>query len=152
MSGYLRTLDGQEHHIGETWPPIECFRCGICCTRYQPQLSSEEAATIAKGLGMSTEDFLARYAQFTNVGYLLRNSEKGCVFLSWEEDGARASCSIYPFRPEACRHWIASLSRHECQEGLTKLKTKDRIMLVQELYSSPEAIDRFAKNLSTNEK
>ena len=152
MSGYLRTLDGHECPVGERQPQIECFRCGICCTRYQPPLTHEESKTIAKGLGISTEDFLARYAQLTNAGYLLRQSEKGCIFLSWEEDGARASCSIYPFRPEACRHWIASLSRPECREGLTRLKIKDRIMLVQELYPSPEAIDRFSKHLSINEE
>ena len=152
MSGDLRTLDGHEHHVGKIWPPIECFRCGICCTRYQPQLTSEEAETIAKGLRVSTEDFLSRYAQLTNVGYLLRQSGKGCVFLSWEEDGTRAGCSIYPFRPEACRNWVASLSRRECREGLAKLKAKGEIMLAKELYPSQDAIDRFSEHLSINAK
>lgn len=147
MSGYLRTLDGHEHQVGETWPPIECFRCGICCTGYQSRVTPEETEIIAKGLGMSTEDFISRYAQLTHVGYLLRQSEKGCVFLCWEKDGTRASCTIYPFRPKACRDWVPSLSRRECREGLTRLKTKDRIMLAEELYPSGEAIDRFSQHL-----
>ncbi len=100
MSGYLRTMDGREHHVGKVLSPIECFRCGICCTRYQPQLAPEELETIANGLRLSAEDFISRYAQLTNVGYLLRQTERGCVFLSWEEDGSRTSCIIYPFRPE----------------------------------------------------
>ena len=148
MSGYLKTLDGDEHHISDIGIPIECFRCGVCCIRYQPQLTSEEIETIAGELGISTSDFLSRYAQSTNVGYLVRQSEKGCVFLIWEEDGARASCSIHPFRPEPCRNWAASLSRSECREGLGRLKANDQIMLAKELYSSQEAVDRFCENLT----
>ena len=147
MPGYLRTLDGHKHQVRETRPPIECFRCGICCTRYQPPVTPEEAETIAKGLGLSTEDFLSEYAQLTNVGYLLRHSEKGCVFLSWEEDGTRANCRIHPFRPEACRNWIASLSRVECRKGLTRLKAKGRIMLARELYPSQAIVDKFSEHL-----
>jgi len=147
MAGYLRTLDGYEHRVGEMRPSIECFCCGICCTRYQPQLPPEEAEIIAKRLGMSTEDFLSRYAQLTNVGYLLRQSEKGCIFLIWEEDGARASCRIYPFRPEACQNWVPSLSRPECRDGLTRLKAKGEIMLARELYPSQEAVDTFYEHL-----
>ncbi len=137
MSGHLRTIDGQEHPIGGSLPPIECFCCGICCTRYQPPLIPEEVETIAGGLGLSAEDFLSRYAQLTNVGYLLRQSERKCIFLSWEEGGAKASCSIYSFRPEACRNWVPSLSRPECQAGLARLKARGRIMLAEELYPSP---------------
>ena len=147
MAGRLRTMDGYEHRVGESWHSIECFCCGICCTRYQPQLSPEEAEIIARKLGMSTEDFLPRYAQLTNVGYLLRQSKKGCIFLTWEEDGTRGTCSIYPFRPEACQHWVPSLSRPECRDGLTKLKAKGEIMLANELYPSQEAISRFYKHL-----
>ncbi len=150
MAGYLRTLDGREHHIGKASPPVECFHCGVCCVRYQPQLTTEESETIARGLKMSTENFLARYAQFTNVGYLLRHSERGCVFLSWEKDDSRAICTIYPFRPEACRNWVASLSRPECQEGLVRLKNKSKIMLATELYPSQEEVARFYEQLSTN--
>ena len=151
MSGYLRTVDGHERPVGERQPQIECFRCGICCTRYQPPLTHEESETIAKGLGISTENFLARYAQLTNVGYLVRQLEKGCVFLTWKKEEARASCSIYPFRPEACRNWAASLSRSECREGLAKLKAEGKILLIKELYPSPEAVDSFSKHLSANE-
>ena len=152
MPSYLRTIEGQEHYVGEVPPPIECFRCGLCCTRYQPQLTHGEAAAIAQGLGVTTEGFLAKYAQLTNVGYLLRQSAQGCVFLSWEEDGNRANCSIYPFRPEACRNWIASLFRSECREGLTRLKAEGSIMQVKEVYPSPATIDRFSRHLSIKAK
>jgi Fe-S-cluster containining protein len=125
MSDYLKTPDGDEHPVGDKRTPIECFRCGVCCIRYQPQLAPDEVETIARGLGLSKADFLARYAQFTNVGYLIRRSEEGCVFLTWEEDGVKSTCTIHPFRPKSCRSWAASLSRVECREGLASLKAGD---------------------------
>lgn len=141
-------LDGKEYRVGEALPAIECFRCGICCTRYQSPLTPEEVETIAKELGLSPSDFLSKYVQITVAGYLLRQTEKGCIFLNWEEEEVTANCSIYPFRPKACRHWLPSLSRRECQEGLKKLKAKDRIIPVQDLYPSPEAIERFDESLT----
>ncbi len=114
-----------QYRASEAWRPIECLRCGTCCRRHQPRLSTKEIQALAKGLGISVDDFISRYVQVTTVGYLLRQTEKGCVFLTYEEDKARASCRIYSFRPEACRNWAPSLSRRECQEGLERLKTKE---------------------------
>ena len=74
MSSYLRTLDGREHPVEHPEQAIECFRCGVCCTHYQPPLTPEEPEAIAGGLGISTEDFLARYAQATYIGYLMGNN------------------------------------------------------------------------------
>ena len=141
-------LDGKEYRVGEALPAIECFRCGICCTRYQPPLTPEEVETLAKELGLSPSDFLSKYVQIMVTGYLLRQTEKGCVFLKWEEGETTAHCSIYRFRPEACRNWMPSLSRRECQEGLKKLKAKDKIILAHDLYTSPEAIERFYASLT----
>jgi len=100
---------------------IDCFRCGICCTRYQPKLTPQEIRRIAKSLSLSTEDFLAQYVQITTIGYLLKQSAKGCIFLKWEE--GKTSCEIYHIRPKACRDWTASLSQPECRQGLARLKT-----------------------------
>ncbi len=147
MKGHLRTIDGQEHSIGEALPPIECFRCGVCCRRYQPPLLPDEVETIAAGLGMSAADFLTEYGQLTYVGYLLRRSGNRCVFLVDEEGGDRASCRIHPFRPQACQNWVASLSRPECQAGQSRLKAKGKLMLVNELYLSPKDLNSFSENL-----
>ncbi len=152
MSGHLRTIDGNEYPVGENRPPIECFRCGVCCMRYQPPLMSEDIERVATGLEMSTEDFLSRYAQMTHVGYLLRHSEGRCVYLVLEEGGDRASCSIYQFRPEACRNWVASLSRRECQEGLTRLKATGKIMLASDLFTAQKKdVGRLSENTTQTE-
>jgi len=100
---------------------IDCFRCGICCTRYQPKLTPQEVARIAKSLSLSIDNFLVRYAQTTTIGHLLKQSAKGCVFLKWKD--GKTSCEIYRVRPRACRDWQASLSQPECLQGLARLKT-----------------------------
>ncbi len=148
VNAILKTLDGSEHcvRLTEAPLPIECFRCGICCTCYQPLLSSEEIETIARQLGLSAGAFLAKYAQPTVIGYLLRQTEKGCVFLKWESR-TKTSCHIHPFRPEVCRNWAPSLSRRECLAGLARLKARGEILLAKELYSSPAAIERFCSIL-----
>jgi Fe-S-cluster containining protein len=68
-------------------------------------------------------------------GYLLKRTEKGCVFLARDGD-SKARCTIHPSRPEACREWTPSLSKPECLEGLAKLKSRERIMLLDELFIS----------------
>lgn len=149
MASYLKTIDGQTIRLGQVWSPIECFRCGICCIRYQPKLTVKEVETLAEHLSLPIRVFFSRYVQKTPIGYLLRRRKTGCIFLVWEEGGTRASCAIYPFRPEACRNWTPSLSRPECQEGLAKLKARNRIMLVNELYSSSEAINTLCSSLNS---
>jgi Fe-S-cluster containining protein len=70
-------------------------------------------------------------------GYLLKHTKKGCVFLAWDADG-RARCTIHPSRPKACREWTPNLTKPECLEGLAKLKSEGKIMLLEELFPSPE--------------
>ena len=113
---------GTRKNPKEAAKSIDCFRCGLCCTRYQPRLTPREVERISKHLALPAEDFIARYAQVTAIGYLLRQSAKGCVFLIWED--GQTTCGIYRVRPKACRDWTASLSQPECQQGLAKKKTR----------------------------
>lgn len=143
----LKTLNGQEYTFGEEKLPIECFRCGICCQGYYPQLSLEEVERIAGHLSIAADEFIAEYVQVTKVGYLLRQTENGCIFLTWEPNTRRASCRIHPFRPEACRNWQPSLFRRECREGLAKLQKSEGLMLASDLYESQEEIEKFCASL-----
>jgi Fe-S-cluster containining protein len=134
----IRTMDGRQRVMtAET--AIPCFRCGFCCTLYRPPLHPEDIERIASPLGMSTAEFISRYAERvpTSEGYLLRATERGCIFLTWKEDG-KACCAIYPFRPRACREWTPSLSKPECLEGLATRKSKGQLILLDELFSSED--------------
>ncbi len=147
MAGYLRTMDGGEYAAGPVEQAIECFRCGLCCRRYQPPVSEAEIDLLAKGLGLPRDEVISRYVQATVVGYLVRQGEQGCVFLEREGRENRATCRVHAFRPEACRNWTPSLSRRECRDGLAILRPENRIMLASELYPRREDRDSFADSL-----
>ena len=117
--------------------PIPCFRCGICCTCYQPPLTHEDIDSIASAMEISLSNCISRYAHKAPIkeGYVLKHTKKGCVFLDWDTDG-KARCIIYPSRPKACREWTPSLSKPECLEGISKLKSRGQILLLEELFNS----------------
>jgi len=148
MQGYLKTFSGQEYSFGDNRLPMECFRCGICCIIYQPKVTIEEVKFIAEQFSMSTDEFITRYVTVTHIGYLLCQTEKGCVFLTREKNPARVSCNIYSSRPESCRNWVPGLSRPECREGLAKLQAGNRILLVSEIYETQEQAERFCTLLT----
>lgn len=160
MRVHLKTLNGDEYTLDDERLPIECFRCGICCQGYYPQLSEEEVARMAWRLAVSTQEFISEYVQVTKIGYLLRQTEDGCVFLNWEKacpersrsDTRRAFCSVHPFRPDACRNWVPSLFRRECREGLAKLRKDSGIMLASDIYESQEELERFYASLRQDGK
>lgn len=143
MRACLRTFNGQEYSFGEERSPIECFRCGICCIGYHPKVTVEEVELIAEWFSVSADEFINRYITVTKVGYLLRQTENGCVFLTWETGASKVSCNIYSFRPTACRNWVPSLSRPECRQGLVKLQIDNKILLVGEIYENQEQVERF---------
>ena len=134
----IKTAEGQEITVAEQ-TPITCFRCGICCTCYQPPLTTEDIDKIASALGISRSRCISKYAHKAPIkeGYVLKHTEKGCVFLAWGADG-RARCAIHESRPRACRAWTPSLSKPECLQGLAKLKSEGQLMLLKELLPSCE--------------
>ena len=101
---------------------------------------------MAAALGMTTGQFSAMYVQMKpdGNGLVLRGSKRGCVFLSWEETSGKATCAICPSRPKACRDWVASLSRPECQEGLAKLEPSGTVMTPDQLYSSRKPVETLS--------
>lgn len=148
----LRTSDGQERsydrHLGDLASAglIPCFRCGVCCERWQPLITREEAETIAAHLGLPTEEFLSRYARpypLREQAYIIGRNEKGCLFL--RHDGGLAACAIHEFKPLACRDWQAALSRQECQEGLRRMGAAKPFLLPAEIYPQGENAPSLAR-------
>ena len=139
----MKTLGGKGITITEQ-TPMPCFRCGICCTSYQPPLALEDIDNIASALGISRSKCISRYAHKAPIkeGFLLKHTKVGCVFLAWDVDG-KARCTIYPSRPKACQEWTPSLSNRECLEGLAKLKSRGQILLLEELVSSQNGRHRL---------
>lgn len=132
-------------------PLIPCFRCGICCIKFQARMNLVESKHIADKLGISWDEFTDRYLDPRWPGaesFLLNQSNGACVFLEHDEGSNISSCLIHPFRPTSCREWMPSQYHPECQEGLDKcwgLKvssegklqgTEDRIQRFQSFWES----------------
>ena len=75
-----------------------------------------------------------------------------CVFLVNDDSENIATCSVYPFRPEACRNWVPSLSHYECQEGLRRLAKSNEILLPNEIYQSEDKLRELYSIVSENIK
>jgi Fe-S-cluster containining protein len=130
------------------WDAVPCLRCGVCCTRWQPQIDAREAAAIARGLGVSVAGFYRDYLEDDSRKrglHLLRRSEERCIFL--RNSQGHASCAIHSFRPEACRQWVPSLARPECREGLRGKEAADRLLLPREMYASEDGLNAFCQSL-----
>ena len=152
MIAGLRTVTGEEYNFGTQIQVIECFRCGYCCVGYNPLVTGEEIDIMAKYLKISPDEFKRRYIKETLIGYLVEQTETGCVFLKPEKDSAKAYCEIHPARPSPCRDWTPSLWRRECCEGLAKLQADNGLLLVSEIYEDDEQRERFYASLRQAEE
>ena len=125
---------------------IPCYRCGVCCERWQPLIGPVETARLAAYLGLATADFLERYARpypFAEETYQLRERpEGGCIFLTSDPDG-RSGCNVHPARPQPCRDWDASLLRKECRDGLERLPASGAVPL----YDDPDELRALVERL-----
>jgi len=102
---------------------IPCFRCGVCCTRYQVRLSLVEARQIANELRLAWDEWLDLYVDQSWPGtnsLLLRRCKGGCVFLEHIKGSNMTRCIIQPFKPSSCREWRPSLYQRECRQGLAQ--------------------------------
>lgn len=152
----LSTCDGRQRDYAsqqggfEPWQQMPCLRCGVCCTKWQPQVDIEVANNLARQLGMSLKRFLKEYAIKYPVkrnSYVFQRRQGACVFLKHEAEFA--TCAIHAFKPQACCDWMPSLSRRECQEGLRKRPSQANLMRPQELYVSPEELQAFCRMLKS---
>lgn len=109
--------------------PLVCFRCGICCRKFQIRVNQQEAMQIARKLNILWTEFVTNYIDPRWPGtrsYLLRQVNGACVFLQQVDKSQVATCLIHPFRPESCRSWQAGLDKPECKEGLDNMKAESK--------------------------
>jgi len=102
---------------------VTCFRCGVCCVKYQVNVSLIEARHIADELGLDRDKFVELYTDPRWPGtnsLLLRRDDGGCIFFRPSDGGREGSCTIHAFRPDSCRDWTPGLYRPECRDGLAK--------------------------------
>lgn len=153
----LRTVAGEAHDFllneSDDPPssPIPCFRCGVCCERWQPLIDANTAKRIADALGRSELAFIEEYTQpypLHDERWLIRRGESGaCTFLDYDNKGL-AGCRVHTVRPDACRDWEAGLEKRECHEGLQQLSHPASVLLPSELYPETDARWQFVNAVS----
>ena len=105
--------------------PMECLRCGTCCTMHQAFVSEEDIERISAYLEISLDEWSRKYDdprwQYSQYN-LIRQVNGACVFL--RKEGELATCTIQPVKPECCRDWEPEPDRKECRAGLEKAVKK----------------------------
>jgi len=111
-----------------------CTRCGACCRRPgYVWLGRADIARMADHLGISVDDFRARYTVEVAVegqdspGVHLAKAPHGCVFL----DDATNECKVQPAKPTQCQafpFWPMVLESPDAwQRGVVELCGREAV-------------------------
>lgn len=90
---------------------FECTQCGNCCSGAPGAVwfTPEEAAAMAKAVGVPLDRFMADYTRRVgarrSLKELVRDGKHDCVFLDRDSRPGKAICQLYDARPSQCRTW-----------------------------------------------
>ncbi len=90
-------------------PVFSCRQCGECCRGERGILvTPAELTAMAAYLGLTPNDFAARYLVNTAMGAQLASRNGACVM----QEGSL--CLVHPVKPRICRQWpyLAALMNH----------------------------------------
>lgn len=95
-----RDLDQAFHSLHtKVFQKISCLDCANCCKTTSPIFRDVDIKRISKQLRMKEKDFIQTYLNMDEENdYVLKTAP--CSFLN-----ADNTCSIYEFRPLACREY-----------------------------------------------
>jgi Fe-S-cluster containining protein len=99
----LKSIKGFDQRIqtahNQAFGEIDCLECGNCCRTTGPLLVHSDIDKIARKQKLSSKEFIARHLRVDEDGDFVFNSMP-CPFL-----GTDNYCSIYSYRPKACREY-----------------------------------------------
>jgi Fe-S-cluster containining protein len=84
----------------EVFAKTDCLTCANCCRTTSPIFRDVDIERIAKHVGMRVAEFTDKYLHLDEDRDWVLNSSP-CTFLNLEDN----KCSIYEFRPKACREY-----------------------------------------------
>lgn len=94
----LDDLFHEEHE--KVFQKIDCLACANCCKTTSPIFRDIDIKRIAKNLRTTEKQFIASYLHLDEeMDFVLNQSP--CAFLGAEDN----KCTIYEFRPLACREY-----------------------------------------------
>ncbi len=95
-----KNLDEVFHELHDsTFEKIDCLKCANCCKTTSPIFRDVDIKRISKKLKLTESEFEITYLKIDEDGdWVLKSSP--CAFLDYDNH-----CSIYEFRPLACREY-----------------------------------------------
>lgn len=119
----MAAVNSQQEYNEVKDTSFPCFRCGLCCIKYQVRMSVTEARRIASTLELSWDEFQGKYLDPEWPGVeslLLIHRDGACVFLDIDTGTRTTTCRIQSFKPSSCLDWSSGANKPECQQGLAK--------------------------------
>jgi len=105
--------------------PMECRRCGMCCTMHQAFAAPDEIERMADYLGMTVTGWEEQYAD-PRFGFdiyrLVKHIDGACAFLGWDDDKL-ATCLVHEVKPGCCARWQAGTDKKECRAGMERARS-----------------------------
>lgn len=93
-------LDHTFHELhDQAFKRINCLECANCCKTTGPLFTPRDIKVLSKHLGMQEQQFMETYLHIDEDGDHVLNVLP-CPFL-----GADNYCSVYDYRPSACREY-----------------------------------------------
>lgn len=132
-----RQLDSLIHDAHEkAFSCIDCLKCANCCTTTGPLLTDTDIKRVSKHLRMKDAEFVELYVRVDEDGDQVFKSMP-CPFLSTDN-----YCSIYEYRPKACREYPHTdrVKQHQ----LLKLHLKN----AEICPAVEQVLENVSKNLS----
>jgi Fe-S-cluster containining protein len=83
----------------EVFEGIDCLQCANCCKTTSPIFYMKDIERLSKYLRMKPNDFIDKYLHIDKDNDYVLNSAP-CAFL-----GADNFCSVYEYRPVACKEY-----------------------------------------------
>ena len=105
-----KVLDSFIHPLHDkVFECTNCLECANCCKTTGPLFTDKDISRIAKHLSLKLSEFTEKYLRIDeDRDYVLKSVP--CVFL-----GKDNYCSIYKFRPKACREFPHTDRRKQYQ-------------------------------------
>ncbi len=93
-------LDQTVHNLHDNaFKKIDCLSCANCCKTTGPLFTQRDIKVLGKHLKLSPQQFIDKYLRIDEDNdYVLQ--QVPCTFL-----GADNYCSVYDYRPQACREY-----------------------------------------------
>lgn len=99
-----------QHEHEEVFAETECLECANCCRTAGPRITSADITRMARGLKISESKMTHTYLRIDPEDGEYIMSSLPCPFL-----GTDNFCSIYDFRPKACREYPHTNRRRQHQ-------------------------------------